>query len=182
MSQIQIKDATGSVVTAAKVDNTGQTTRANSLPVVMATEDASLLTFTKGGGAIDANTQRVTLATDGPGVAALTSIDTKTPALVNGLTPVEPLGAPTVARTLTTTSTSQNTVLTAQCRRIQIRCRTVDARFVIGTGAQTASATTSHFIAADERLDFAVPANAQIAVIRDSAATVNGVLEVTEMA
>ena len=32
----------------------------------------------KGGGAIDANTQRVTLATDGPGVAALASLDAKT--------------------------------------------------------------------------------------------------------
>lgn len=30
---------------------------------------------TRGGGAVDANTQRVTLATDGPGVQALTSID-----------------------------------------------------------------------------------------------------------
>lgn len=33
---------------------------------------------TRGGGPIDANTQRVTLATDGPGVAALASIDAKT--------------------------------------------------------------------------------------------------------
>ena len=30
---------------------------------------------TRGGGVMDSNTQRVTLATDGPGVAALTSID-----------------------------------------------------------------------------------------------------------
>jgi len=35
-------------------------------------------TVAMGGGAIDANTQRVTLATDGPGVAALASIDAKT--------------------------------------------------------------------------------------------------------
>ncbi len=41
-----------------------------------------------GGGPIDANTQRVTLATDGPGVAALAAIDSKTPALVNGASPV----------------------------------------------------------------------------------------------
>lgn len=33
---------------------------------------------TRGGGAVDANTQRVTLATNGPGVAALASIDAKT--------------------------------------------------------------------------------------------------------
>lgn len=43
---------------------------------------------TRGGGAIDPNTQRVTLATDGPGVAALAAIDSKTPALVNGARPV----------------------------------------------------------------------------------------------
>lgn len=41
-----------------------------------------------GSGPIDANTQRVTLATDSPGVAALASIDSKTPALVNGASPV----------------------------------------------------------------------------------------------
>lgn len=43
---------------------------------------------TRGGGAIDPNTQRVTLASDGPGVAALAAIDNKTPALVGGATPV----------------------------------------------------------------------------------------------
>lgn len=41
-----------------------------------------------GGGPIDANTQRVTLATDGPGVAALASLDAKTPALVSSAQPV----------------------------------------------------------------------------------------------
>ena len=46
--------------------------------------------ITRGGGAIDSNTQRVTLATDGPGVAALTSIDSKAPALVSGRVPVDP--------------------------------------------------------------------------------------------
>lgn len=43
---------------------------------------------TRGGGALDANTQRVTLATDGPGVTSLSSIDNKTPALVSGAGPV----------------------------------------------------------------------------------------------
>lgn len=43
---------------------------------------------TRGGGALDANTQRVTLATDGPGVASLSSIDNKAPSLVGGATPV----------------------------------------------------------------------------------------------
>lgn len=42
----------------------------------------------KGAGAVTADTQRVTLASDGPGVASLTSIDGKTPALVSGAQPV----------------------------------------------------------------------------------------------
>lgn len=44
-------------------------------------------TVAMGGGALDANTQRMTLATDGPGVASLSSIDNKTPALVSGAVP-----------------------------------------------------------------------------------------------
>lgn len=43
---------------------------------------------TRGSGIADANTQRVTLASDGPAVTALTSIDAKTPALVSGNQPV----------------------------------------------------------------------------------------------
>jgi hypothetical protein len=45
---------------------------------------------TRGGGAIDSNTQRVTLANDGPGVVSLSSIDSKTPALDNSRQPVIP--------------------------------------------------------------------------------------------
>ena len=45
-------------------------------------------TVAMGSGPIDANTQRVTLATDDPGVAALASIDAKTPALVSSAQPV----------------------------------------------------------------------------------------------
>lgn len=42
----------------------------------------------QGSGVITSTTTRVTLATDGPGVAALGSIDTKTPALQSGAVPV----------------------------------------------------------------------------------------------
>lgn len=42
----------------------------------------------RGGGAITGTTTRVTLATDGPGVTSLSSIDTKTPALQSGAVPV----------------------------------------------------------------------------------------------
>ena len=44
---------------------------------------------------------------------------------------------------------------------------------------QTANGNTSNFIANGERLDFAVPVGANIAVIRDG--TVNGTLELTEL-
>lgn len=46
----------------------------------------------RGSGAIDSNTQRVTLATDEPAASALTSIDNKTPALVSGRQPVDGSG------------------------------------------------------------------------------------------
>jgi hypothetical protein len=94
---------------------------------------------------------------------------------------VEPLGIPGVARQLAATATSASTTLTANISRISIRARFADIRFVVGIGTQTASATTSHFIANGERLDIAVPFGASIGVIRESAATVNGSLAVSEL-
>lgn len=95
--------------------------------------------------------------------------------------PVEPLGVPGVARQISVTTSSTNTQLTAGVKRISIKARTCDMRFAVGSTSQTASATASHFIEAGERLDIAVPAGGHIAVIRDSAATANGTLCVTEL-
>ena len=95
---------------------------------------------------------------------------------------VEPLGIPTVARQLTATATSANTTLTATISRISIRARGCDIRYVVGVGTQTANATTSHFIANGERLDIEVSSGSSIGVIRDTGATVNGSLEVSELA
>ena len=92
---------------------------------------------------------------------------------------VEILGVPSVARQLTAGSASSNTALTTTVRRISIRAVGADIRFSIGAGAQTANGNTSNFIANGERLDFATPLGAQIAVIRDG--TVNGTLELTEL-
>lgn len=92
---------------------------------------------------------------------------------------VEPLGSPGVARQLAAGSSSANTALTTTCRRISVRAVSADIRIEIGSAAQTASATTSHFIAQDERLDFAVPLTPNIAIIR--AASTDGVLEVSEL-
>ena len=91
----------------------------------------------------------------------------------------EPLGTPGVARQLAAGASSANTALTSTCRRISMRAVGADIRFVIGSSAQTANASTSHFIADGERLDFAVAASSQIAVIRD--ASTSGTLEVSEL-
>ena len=92
---------------------------------------------------------------------------------------VEPLGQPSVARQLAAGATSGNTALTATVRRITMRAISADIRFAIGAVAQTANASTSHFIAENERLDFAVPLGANIAIIRD--ASTDGTLELSEL-
>ena len=92
--------------------------------------------------------------------------------------PVEPLSVPGVARQLAAGAASANTALTASCRRISIRAVGADIRFAIGTGAQTATAT-SHFIADGERLDLGVPVEPNIAVLRNAATS--GTLELTEL-
>lgn len=50
----------------------------SALQTIANTSLATIANVTKGGGAIDANTQRVTLATDGPGVSNLASIAANT--------------------------------------------------------------------------------------------------------
>lgn len=94
------------------------------------------------------------------------------------VTVTEPLGGVGVARQLSAGATSANTALTDSCRRISMRARSASIRFEIGVGTQTATAT-SHFIAQNERLDFAVPEGANIAVLRFAAT--DAVLELTEL-
>ena len=91
---------------------------------------------------------------------------------------VEPLGKPGLARQLAAGSTTSNTALTAGVFRISMRAVGADIRFSIGNGTQTAT-SSSHFIANGERLDFAVPGAANIAVLRNG--TTDGTLEVTEL-
>jgi hypothetical protein len=95
---------------------------------------------------------------------------------------VEPLGQPSIPHQIEATTTSANQALTATCRRASITAEGCKMRYLVGDEEQTASATTSHMIRDGERLDIAVPANGHIAVIRDSAATSNGVLEISELA
>lgn len=95
---------------------------------------------------------------------------------------VEPLGAPGVARQMAAGTISSSVALSAACRRISIFARGADIRYLIGAGPLTANASSSHFIAQNERLDLRVPeGGGSVAVIRDIAATTNGVLEVSEL-
>ena len=91
---------------------------------------------------------------------------------------VEILGVPGVARQLTVNDTSASTQLTKGAYRISMRAVTADVRFLIQPTSGTAD-TNSHFIAAGERLDFAVPSGGYICYIR--AGSDNGTLEVTEL-
>lgn len=118
-------------------------------------------------------TQVVRLGT-GPG-------DNTQPVGPGNLMPVEPLGTPGVAHQQDVTTASADVALTATCRRVSIAVDGCKARYKVGTSEQTADAATSHAIRDGERLDFAVPAGAHISVIRDAAATTDGVLEISEL-
>jgi len=91
---------------------------------------------------------------------------------------VEPLGIPGVARQLTASSSSTNTALTATCRRVSMRASNASLRYAVGSSSQTADASTSHFLNVNERIDIALPATPNIAIIRDDAT--DAVLELTE--
>lgn len=98
-----------------------------------------------------------------------------------GYLPVEASGRPTVARSTATTTASTNIALTGSVRRIAIYARISDARLKIGTGVQIANAATDHYLPKNTRVVFAVPANANIAVVRESMETVNGIVEISEL-
>lgn len=97
------------------------------------------------------------------------------------LIPANTLGQPGVARKITTNAAggaSAEVTLTTTCRRVSMVATGGAQRYVVGTGAQTALAT-SHYIQQGERLDVNVPANARIAAISDTASP--GGLEITEL-
>jgi len=102
-----------------------------------------------------------------------------------GLLKVDTTGIPIYALQLTATSTSANTnlnsVTSTTVTRLTMYARNADIRFNISTSATSASATTSHFIAMNERLDLQLPSTPNIAIIRDSAATSNGILEISTL-
>lgn len=175
-----LKDGAGADFSAA-VWTPGRGAAAESAPVVLSTEDLAALgdvaetapaddTASSG---LNGRLQRI--------AQRLTSVIAALPSLVLGRSLTEPLGQPSVARQQAVTISSASVTLTMTCRRVSIVARTCDMRYTVGTGAQTADATTSHFLAAGERLDLAVPANGVIGAIRASAATADGALEITEL-
>ncbi|MGJ3704658.1 hypothetical protein [Variovorax sp. AFSI2.2] len=113
------------------------------------------------------------------GMQNWTTLLARIPALSTGAVPVENIKQPLVARQLAAGAASVNTPLTTTCRRISIYARAGDGRYAIGSTAQTASAT-AHFIAQGERLDVAVPATPNIAVMRGGVSDCT--LELTELA
>ena len=88
------------------------------------------------------------------------------------------LRKPGVARQLAAGSSSANTALTSTCERISIIATGADIRYAIGTSAQSANASTRHFINQNERVELDIPSSANIAFIRD--ASTDGVAELTE--
>lgn len=131
------------------------------------------------GGGSGGGSSNTTEATQLLVLGELQSIDSKTPNLaLSGRVRTEELGQLGVARQLAAGASSANTALTSTCRRISIHARSGNIRFAIGSSGQTASAT-SHYIAQGERLDLAVPATPNIAVIRADATDCT--LEVTEL-
>jgi hypothetical protein len=83
-----------------------------------------------------------------------------------------------VARQLAAGAASANTALTVGVTRVSILCITNAVRFKVGSGAQTATAT-SNYIGVGERLEVLLPANANIALIRAGGA--DGAIELSEL-
>jgi hypothetical protein len=96
---------------------------------------------------------------------------------------VENASYPSLARRVTATVTSQNITLTSGIRAITLHTRDAACRVAIGSSPQTANATSSIFLPPGSTTTFQTPFNgaANIAVIRDTAAVVNGALEITEL-
>ena len=126
----------------------------------------------------DGSFARVMALDGGVTISSVTVSDVEISNDVGNAIPTEPLGLPTLAWQVPVTTTAATQVLTPAIKRISIKARGCDMRYSL-TG--TASATTSHFIEQGERLDLRVNPSTTVSVVRDSAATVNGSLAITEL-
>ena len=96
---------------------------------------------------------------------------------------IENSSFPSLARRSTTTVTSQNIVLTAGIRAVTLHALGAACRIAIGSGTQTANASTGIHIAANHNVTYTTPINGatNIAVIRDITAPTDGTIEITEL-
>jgi hypothetical protein len=92
---------------------------------------------------------------------------------IPGLLPVDTLGTPGVPRVQATSGTAANITLTLTCRRVSMFATQGTWYSISGTAT-----ATSHYIGAGERLDFDVPANTAISVLRE---TTDGSIRITEL-
>lgn len=92
---------------------------------------------------------------------------------------------PLVARQLAASSASAQTALTSGVKRVSMYARGTDIRYALANATGVVAVnTTSHFIAAGERLDIdvgSIGTTPFIAVIRDSLVTADGTLELSEL-
>lgn len=92
------------------------------------------------------------------------------------------LKQPLVARKIQVTAVSAEVQLTAATKRVSMYARGCDCRFRISAATGTAIATTDHFIAAGERLEFEMPnATPWIQAIAADLQSATGQLEITEL-
>jgi hypothetical protein len=126
----------------------------------------------------DGTYARVMALDGGVTISSVTVSDVEISNDVGNPIPTEVLGLPGASRTISVSTTSTSTSITSGVKRISIKARGCDMRYSL-TDAPTA--TVGHFIESGERLDLRVPASATIQVIRDSSATENGNLEITEL-
>lgn len=92
---------------------------------------------------------------------------------VNGLLMVDTLGTPGTARSQATSGLAANITLTTTCRRVSMYATQAAYYSISGTAS-----SSTHYIAAGERLDIDVPASTVISVLQVSAA---GTVFVTEL-
>ena len=94
----------------------------------------------------------------------------------------DPLGVPLVARQLAVSGASASVTLSNNITRASLYARGGPIRYVIGMGAQTANASSSHYLGAEERIDVKLPGQGvTIAAIQASGETSAQALEITEL-
>lgn len=87
------------------------------------------------------------------------------------------------SRPLAASGTSARVAFTTGLVRVSIKARGAALRYLLGDNTVTASATTSHYLDAGERIEFALDAaQTHIAVIIAASETAtSGALEITEL-